>query len=66
MRAVMGIISLLLVLTCMGWLAKKQLADARPATDRVLPAPSAAQEVQQYKQAIEGLVQQPRVLPDDQ
>ena len=66
MRAVMGIISLLLVLTSMGWLAKKQLADARPATDRELPAPSAAQEVQQYKQAIEGLVQQPRVLPDEQ
>ncbi|MBP6598101.1 MAG: hypothetical protein KA216_01465 [Giesbergeria sp.] len=68
MRAVLGIISLLLVLGTMGWLAKKQLADARPASvsERVLPTPTAAQEVQQYKQAIEGLVQQPRVLPDDQ
>ena len=66
MRAAIGLISLLLVLGTMGWLAKKQLADARPATERVLPAPTAAQEVQQYKQAIEGLVQQPRVVPDDQ
>ena len=66
MRAAIGLISLLLVLGAMGWLAKKQLADARPATERVLPAPTAAQEVQQYKQAIEGLVQQPRVVPDDQ
>ena len=66
MRAAIGLISLLLVLGTMGWLAKKQLADARPATERVLPAPTAAQEVQQYKQAIEGLVQQPRAVPEEQ
>lgn len=66
MRAAIGIISLLLVLAVMGLLAKKQLSEARPATQPVRPAPTAAQEVQQYKQAIEGLTQQPRPIPDDQ
>ena len=63
MRAAIGIISLLLVLVAMGVLAKKQLESARPATERVQPAPTAAQEVQQYKQAIEGLTQ-PRAMPE--
>lgn len=66
MRAAIGIISLLLVLAMMGLLAKKQLSEARPAASPVQPAPTAAQEVQQYKQAIEGLVQQPRAVPEEQ
>ena len=63
MRAALGIMSLVLVLATMGWLAKKQLASARPAALAVQPAPTAAQEVQQYKQAIEGLTQ-PRPMPE--
>lgn len=63
LRVVLGVVALLVALATMGLLAKKQLSDARPAIERVQPAPTAAQEVQQYKQAIEGLTQ-PRAMPD--
>ena len=81
MRAVIGMVSLLLVLAVVGLLAKKQLTGTRsavpvlvqPAGD--LPNVGAAaptsvrtqsqQVQQQYKQAVEGLVQQPRPMPDD-
>ena len=66
MRAALGIFFLVLVQASMGGQAQKQLARARLAALAVQPPPTAAQEVQQYKQATEGLVQQPRVLPDEQ
>ena len=84
MRAVLGIVSLLLVLAVVGLLAKKQLSATRmtvPAlqqqpvplavgTDGVAPqAPTSvraqSQQVQQqYKQAVEGLMQA-RPMPED-
>lgn len=75
MRAVLGIVSLLLVLAVVGMLAKKQLSSARSAVPVLLQpsggtAPPASvrtqsqQLQQQYKQAVEGLVQPPRALPD--
>ena len=84
MRAVLGIVSVLLVLAMVGLLAKKQLASTRSAVP-VLVQPAAdtpnatgvgaaappsvydqSQKVQQqYKQAVEGLMQQARPMPDD-
>ena len=79
MRTVLGIVSVLLVLAMVGLLAKKQLASTRsavpvlvqPAADATGAAPAASvrnqsqQVQQQYKQAVEGLVQHPRPMPDD-
>ena len=82
MRAVIGMVSLLLVLAVVGLLAKKQLTGTRSAVPVLvqpaggLPNVGAAapttsvrtqsqQVQQQYKQAVEGLVQQPRPMPDD-
>ena len=92
MRAVLGIVSLLLVLAVVGLLAKKQLSATRlavPALQQSMPpgqtshgkatpaagtasptAPAASvraqsqQLQQQYKERVEGLVQQPRPMPD--
>ncbi len=78
MRTVLGIVSVLLVLAMVGLLAKKQLASTRsappvlvqPAPDATGAAPAASvrnqsqQVQQQYKQALEGLVQQARPMPD--
>ena len=82
MRAVIGMVSLLLVLAVVGLLAKKQLASRRgavPVQVQVQPAgdmpgagaaPAASvrmqgqQVQQQVKEAVEGLMQQPRPMPD--
>ena len=76
MRAIFGVLSLLLVLAVVGLLVKKQLV----STQQALPAltlPSApskpagtvqeqSQEIQQqYKQALDAAVQQARPVPDD-
>ena len=83
MRAVLGIVSLMLVLAVVGLLAKKQLSATRMAVPALQqpaplagadgaapPAPASVRDQslhiqQQYKQTLEGLVQQPRPLPDD-
>lgn len=78
MRAALGIVSLLLVLAIVGLLAKKQLAATRTAVPVLQAAPGAApvpvantvraqsqQVQQQVQQAVEGLVQQARPMPDD-
>lgn len=77
MRAVLGIVSLLLALAIVGVLAKKQLAATRsavpvlqqpetdaPATAATVRAQS-QQVQQQVKQAVEGLMQQARPMLDD-
>ena len=75
MRAVLGIVSLLLVLAGVGLLVRKQLASTRsavpvlvqPAAGATPPASvrSQSQQVQQqYQQAVERLMQPPRALPD--
>ena len=81
MRAAFGILSLLLALAIVGLLAKKQLAATRSTVPVLQPAAGAAgdgaaapatvraqnqQVQQQYKQAVEGLMQQPRPMPDDE
>jgi hypothetical protein len=76
MRAVFGIISLLLVLLIVGSLVKKQMAASTlPSPALQTPgsaAPNAgtqreqAQQIQQQvKQAIDAQMQAPRQLPDD-
>lgn len=80
MRAIFGVLSLLVVLAMVGLLVKKQLV----STQQVIPAlqipgePSKApvasdstvrqqsqQIQQQYKQALEGAMQQTRPMPDE-
>jgi len=70
MRAVFGVLSLLVVVAIVGILAKKQLTGAAtPAAPNaagvVVPAGTPQQQVQQYKQAVEGAMQQARPMPDD-
>ena len=81
MRAIFGVLSLLVVLAIVGVLAKKQLrAASQPAAALAVPAAAAtsdaggqppatvraqsAQIQQQYKQAIDNAMQQPRPMPD--
>ncbi|MBC7609967.1 MAG: hypothetical protein H7228_10415 [Polaromonas sp.] len=81
MRAIFGVLSLLIVLAVVGVLVKKQLmstqqaipALAVPATSAESPAAKLAATVQeqsqqiqqQYKQAVEGAMQQARPVPDE-
>ena len=82
MRAIFGVLSLVVVLLVVVVLAKKQLtatqqavpvltlpAAAGPDGARikpdVTPQPQAQEVQQQYKQAIDNALQQPRVMPDD-
>lgn len=70
MRAIFGVLSLLVVVAIVGILAKKQLTGAAaPAPSNaagvVVPAGTPQQQVQQYKQAVEGAMQQARPMPDD-
>ena len=74
MRIIFSVLSLLIVVAIVGLLAKKQLTAAAPAS---LPAATAApgtmaaptgtpqQQVQQFKQAVESAIQQPRTMPDE-
>lgn len=82
MRAMFGVLGLLVALGAVGLIVKKQLAANRQALP-VLAAPAPAgpdgantkpastvqeqsqQIQQQYKQAVEGAMQQARPLPDD-
>jgi hypothetical protein len=73
MRMVFGVLSLLFVVAIIGFLAKKQLSSvAAPPTPAAAGAPGGPalsgtpkQQVQQFKQAVEVQVQQPRAMPDD-
>jgi hypothetical protein len=74
MRAVFGVIALLLVLAVVGVLAKKQLgtgltptAAQTPAPGSTVTAPSGAprEQVRQIEQAVQGAMQQPRAMPDE-
>jgi hypothetical protein len=74
MRIVFSVLSLLVVVAVIGILAKKQLGGPAPV---VIPASAGApsgpvltgtpqQQVQQFRQAAEKALQQPRPTPDDQ
>jgi hypothetical protein len=72
MRMIFGVLSLLVVVAVIGILAKKQLGAAvAPAIPAGAPAGMAApsgtpqQQVQQFRQAAEGALQQARPMPDD-
>jgi len=70
MRIVFSTLSLLVVVAIVGLLARKQLASA-PAPARsteagvVVPSGTPQQQVQQYKQAVQGAMQQARPMPDE-
>ena len=73
MRMLFGALALLIVLAIVAMLAKTQLSSTvsvrpLPADVPALAAPAPAgplQQPQQFKQAVEGLMQQPRPMPDD-
>ena len=81
MRAVFGVLGLLIVLAIVGVLVKKQLSSNRqaipaltvpgPGTDSATtkPArtmPEQSQQIQQqYKQALDGAMQQARPMPEE-
>ena len=74
MKALFGVLSLLVVLALVGVLARKQLSavngvqvpGASLGSDAPMPAKQQAQQVQQqFKAAAEAAVQQPRTMPDD-
>jgi hypothetical protein len=74
MRIIFGVLSLLVVVAIIGVLAKKQLNPGAPrsassASEPGTVAPLAGtpqQQVQQYKQAVQGAInQQPRQIPED-
>lgn len=71
MRALFGVVGLLLVVAIVGLLARKQLTSvagpaAPPGTVAGAPAPTPTQQVEQVRQSVDALMQQaPRTIPDD-
>lgn len=73
MRAIFGVLSLLIVVAIVGMLAKKQLASGTapvagpglPAAGVAVPSGTPQQQVQQFQQAVQGAMQQPRPMPDE-
>ena len=75
MRMIFGVLSLLFVVAIIGILAKKQLgavapvatpaASVAPAGTMERPTGPPAQQVQQFKQAVETTLQQARPMPEE-
>ena len=73
MRAIFSILGLVIVVAIIGVLAKKQLsAGVAPAVPATAGAPGAPvltgtpqQQQQQFKNAVESAVQQPRPMPEE-
>jgi hypothetical protein len=69
MRPVLGIVSLLLVLAVVGVIAKKQLATAGGSVEGTSSGATTERQAHQtqwqIKAEVEGLMQQPRPMPDD-
>ncbi|SEQ61205.1 hypothetical protein [Giesbergeria anulus] len=77
MRTLFTIVALVLALAVVGLLARQQLSGSHSAVSGLPTAPGVApganmghaappaQQVQQVKQTVDALMQQPRVLPDD-
>jgi hypothetical protein len=66
MRAIFGVLGLLVVVAIVGMLAKKQLAagvapaaTAVPGTTATVPAGTPKQQVEQFQKAVEGAMQAP-------
>jgi type II secretory pathway pseudopilin PulG len=68
MRAIFGVVGLLVVVVIVGMLAKKQLAGVAPraanGTEAAAPAATPQQQVKQFEQAVQGAMQQARPMPD--
>jgi len=72
MRAIFSVLGVLIVVAIIGLLAKKQLSSGvAPATATnapagvTVPTGSPRQQVEQFQQAVQGAMQQPRALPDE-
>lgn len=65
MRALVGIVSLLVVLAIVGLLAQKQMGGTTGAAPHATPQPQSLQLPQQVQQSVEGAMQQARPMPDD-
>jgi O-antigen ligase len=73
MRVVFGVLSLLVAVAIVGILAKKQLtsvsappaASGMPVVSGIAPAATPQQQVQQFRQAVQGTLQQARPMPED-
>jgi parvulin-like peptidyl-prolyl isomerase len=69
MRPVLGIVSLLVVLAVVGFIAKKQLGTASAAVDATTSGATTQRQAQQIQQQIkatvEGVMQQPRPMPEE-
>ncbi|WP_227494281.1 hypothetical protein [Ramlibacter pallidus] len=70
MRAIFGVLGLLVVVAIVGVLAKQQLsAGAKPRTgapaEAAAPVGTPRQQVQQVEQAVQGLMQQARPMPEN-
>ena len=68
MRAIFGIVGLLVVVAIVGILAKKQLSAVAAPSGTGAGAPAAVapkQQVEQFKQSVESTMQQPRPMPED-
>ena len=67
MRAAFGVLSLLVALAAVAVLAKKQFATpAATSAPTLTPQQQSNQAQQQYKNALEGAMQQARPMPEDQ
>jgi len=71
MRIVFSALSLLVVVAIVGLLARKQLTSTPTAARSteagvVVPSGTPQQQVQQYKQAVQGAMQQARPMPDEE
>jgi hypothetical protein len=75
MRAVFGVLSLLIVVAIVGLLARKQLGTiapvaapasaGAPAGTMARPEGTPQQQVQQFQQAVQGTMQQARPMPEE-
>lgn len=74
MKAIFGVLSLLVVVAIVGLLAKKQLGaaggSAQPsaaatAAGVVVPTGTPRDQVQQVQKTVEGVMQQARPMPDE-
>ncbi|TWO71820.1 hypothetical protein FN976_07435 [Caenimonas sedimenti] len=72
MRAIFGVVGLLMVVAIVAVLAKKQLGAgvAPPAASTSVPGVAAPtgtpkQQVDQFQKAVEGAVQAPRPMPEE-
>lgn len=64
MKAVFGLVSLLLALAIVGILVKKQMRGVSAPTNT--PQQQSQQIQQQFKQSLDEAMQQTRPMPDDQ